>query len=247
MSAKNKKTPTADGTPGVPTWMLTYADTVTLLMTFFVMLMSFSTLDEEEYSKVRGSLQGHLGVAGQERFNQDSLLLRRDMESGRVFLDGYENPPEYDPMNYVQESLIEQMRVQTTATRNVLQYNLTKKGFEIHITAGQLFEPGSAAFLPEAESPLNVIGRAIKHLPHHLRVQASGEMLFLRSKGLASRQDLAVARAAAVCRYLARGKGIAAERMQVAVRIEPDDTIFEESTKAQVKLVLMRPTRKKKL
>ena len=36
---ENKKNPEG-GTPPVPAWFLTYADTVTLLMTFFVMLMS---------------------------------------------------------------------------------------------------------------------------------------------------------------------------------------------------------------
>ena len=31
--------------PSVPAWMLTYADTVTLLMTFFVMLMRYFPWD----------------------------------------------------------------------------------------------------------------------------------------------------------------------------------------------------------
>ena len=247
MSARKKNTPVGDGGPGVPAWMLTYADTVTLLMTFFVMLMSFSTLDQEEYSKVRGALQGHLGVIGEGRFNRDGLLLRREMESGRVFMDGYENPPEYDPMSYVEENVRLRMRVQDKKTQNILQYRLTRRGFEIHILAGELFEPGSAVMLNEAAHVLDVVGGAVKYLPHRLRIQACGDMIPLRSEGFTSRQDLAVARAAGVCRYLAARAGIAAERMELAVRVEPDDMSLDELPKAQVEIVIMRPGRKRTL
>jgi len=247
MSARKNNAPVEDDGPSVPAWMLTYADTVTLLMTFFVMLMSFSTLDQEEYSKVRGALQGHLGVIGEGRFDRDGLLLRRDMESGRVFVDGYENPPEYDPMSYVEEDLRTRMRVQDKKTQNILQYSLTQRGFEIHILAGELFEPGTAVMLEEAAHVLDVVGEAVRYLPQRLRIQASGDMIPLRSEGFTSRQDLAAARAASVCRYLAARAGIAAERMELAMRVEPEDMLLDDLSKGQVEIVVMRPGRKRTL
>ena len=247
MSTRKKNAPVEDGGLGVPAWMLTYADTVTLLMTFFVMLMGFSTLDEEEYAKVSGALQGHLGVIGEGRFNRDGLVLRRDMESGRVFVDGYENPPEYDPMSYMEENLRVRMRVQDKKTQNILEYRLTRQGFEVHILAGELFEPGTAVMLSEAAHVLDVVGSSVKYLPHRLRIQASGDMIPLRSEGFASRQDLAVARAASVCRYLAVVAGIEEERIELAVRVEPEDMLLEELSKAQVEIVVMRPGRKRTL
>ena len=244
MSDKEKKAPPESCVPGVPAWMVTYSDTITLLMTFFVMLMSFSTLDKEQFSKVRGSLQGHLGVIGSERFNMDGLMTRRNMESSRVFLDGYENAPEHDPMKYVQDDFRRQLKVVSRMAGNILQYELTKEGFEIHIEAGALFEPGSAVFRAHARDVLETIATAVLHLPHRLRVRASGDMFFLRSRGFRSRQQLAVERAARVCDFLATERGIAAPRLHVAARIEPDSAIYEDSESAKVSVVVLRPEAK---
>ena len=40
--------------PGAPGWMTTFADLMSLLLTFFVLLLSFSTMEEK---KVKGSSQ----------------------------------------------------------------------------------------------------------------------------------------------------------------------------------------------
>lgn len=43
-------------------WLITYGDLVTLCLTFFVLLYSFSTLDNQKWQNVMTSLQGSLGV-----------------------------------------------------------------------------------------------------------------------------------------------------------------------------------------
>jgi len=43
-------------------WLLTYSDVVTLCLTFFVLLYSFSTLDAYKWKSLISSLRGALGV-----------------------------------------------------------------------------------------------------------------------------------------------------------------------------------------
>lgn len=43
-------------------WLTTYSDMVTLLLCFFVLLFSFSTVDAEKWRQLVGSLQGNIGV-----------------------------------------------------------------------------------------------------------------------------------------------------------------------------------------
>jgi chemotaxis protein MotB len=50
---REKKTIQEDQPPGAPIWMLTYSDCVTLLLTFFVLLMSFSTFDDRIFYKLK--------------------------------------------------------------------------------------------------------------------------------------------------------------------------------------------------
>lgn len=48
---------------GGPSWMDTYGDMVTLLLTFFVLLFSFSTIDAEKWEEIVNSLSGMKVVA----------------------------------------------------------------------------------------------------------------------------------------------------------------------------------------
>jgi len=84
---------------GAPAWMLTYADAVTLLVTFFVMLMTFSTPNKDDYRRLAQGL--HEGMRprwlpkGGERekgVSPDELRLA----AGRLSDQGAEKPPLHD-------------------------------------------------------------------------------------------------------------------------------------------------------
>ncbi len=51
--AREKKTPPQDEDPGAPEWMVTFSDCMTLLLTFFVLLLTFSSFDERVFKKLR--------------------------------------------------------------------------------------------------------------------------------------------------------------------------------------------------
>ena len=53
-----------DDPPGVPEWVVTYGDMMSLLLTFFIMLVSLSEIqDEKRYRDVLASLHDRLGYA----------------------------------------------------------------------------------------------------------------------------------------------------------------------------------------
>ena len=58
----------ADGEPekaeaaGVPAWVMTFADLMTLLMCFFVLLLSFSEMDAAKFKQLSGSMKDAFGV-----------------------------------------------------------------------------------------------------------------------------------------------------------------------------------------
>ncbi len=47
---------------GAPAWVMTFADLMSLLMTFFVLLLSFATMDMVRFRQMAGSLQNAFGV-----------------------------------------------------------------------------------------------------------------------------------------------------------------------------------------
>jgi chemotaxis protein MotB len=68
MSAQaNTAIPEDEGAPGTPAWMATFADLMSLLMCFFVLLLSFSEMDLQKYKQVAGSMKNAFGVQNQTK------------------------------------------------------------------------------------------------------------------------------------------------------------------------------------
>ena len=48
--------------PGAPAWMATFADMATLLMAFFVLILSFAEFNVPKFKQISGSLKNAFGV-----------------------------------------------------------------------------------------------------------------------------------------------------------------------------------------
>ena len=51
-----------DDSPGIPAWVMTFADLMSLLMCFFVLLLSFSEIDAQKFKQIAGELSKAFGV-----------------------------------------------------------------------------------------------------------------------------------------------------------------------------------------
>jgi len=58
--ARERKKVTVEGPKGAPAWMVTYGDMMTLLLVFFVFVVSFSTIEIEKFRAALGSFRGAL-------------------------------------------------------------------------------------------------------------------------------------------------------------------------------------------
>lgn len=82
----------------IPSWLMTFSDVITLLMTFFILLLTFATSEPETFDRMQVSLfggGGASGVAGKSdsAMDKDALLLRERPRSGRITMRGSEMPP----------------------------------------------------------------------------------------------------------------------------------------------------------
>lgn len=87
----------------VPEWFMTYSDVITLLMTFFILLLTFASNEPEFFAQVQVVTfggGGSTGVAGESDnlLDQDSVVLRERPNASRRSTRGSEMPPfETDP------------------------------------------------------------------------------------------------------------------------------------------------------
>ena len=82
----------------IPAWFMTYSDVITLLMTFFILLLTFATTEPERFEKSISSLSSSgsaTGTAGEKLkdLENDSFINRLRVPAARIAMRGAEIPP----------------------------------------------------------------------------------------------------------------------------------------------------------
>ena len=138
-----KKKQEEDEAGGAPEWIVTFSDMISLLVTFFVMLMSFSTMEEREELLIADAfsnaepgvvlnLKGHSAVEPPQR---DRM---RAIHPMRGALKPHTRPPEA-----LQENL-EEMGQKLDESHLEVDLNNTVDGLQISFDREAAFAPGSA-------------------------------------------------------------------------------------------------------
>jgi chemotaxis protein MotB len=75
-----------DCVPGLPAWMGTFADLMSLLMCFFVLLLSFAEMDVLKFKRLAGSMRNAFGVQNQVDVNaipKGTSIIAQEFSPGR--------------------------------------------------------------------------------------------------------------------------------------------------------------------
>ncbi len=98
---------------GAPPWVMTFADLMSLLMTFFVLLLSFSEMDVLKFKQIAGSMEAAFGVQREVKV--------RDIPKGTSIVKQEFSPgkPEPTVLNVVrQKSTLDLSRLLDTEEKN---------------------------------------------------------------------------------------------------------------------------------
>jgi len=113
-----------DGPAGTPAWMATFADLMSLLMCFFVLLLSFSEMDVEKFKQIAGSMAFAFGV--QNEINLDDIPMGTSIIA-QEFAPGETTESPVETIQQVAEQTLDQsLRVgegelDTSVTEEALQ------------------------------------------------------------------------------------------------------------------------------
>jgi chemotaxis protein MotB len=81
MSKKQKKP--EDAAPGAPDWMVTFSDCMTLLLTFFVLLLSFAGFGEETFNGIGQSFADALPSIGRNTKTESASMYQNNQSKHR--------------------------------------------------------------------------------------------------------------------------------------------------------------------
>ncbi len=167
--------------------MVTYGDMMSLLLTFFVLLISFSTVHEEDFEKAVASLKGALGV------------LPREL----TFLDFRQPIPEMRVQRFqdVAAKIAEYIRVH--GRERDIHVQFTAEGLKLTMQDPVLFDTGEDALKPEAVPILTDVSGLLAELSDNfISIQGHTDNVPIRTARFRSNLELSAARAISVARFL---------------------------------------------
>jgi chemotaxis protein MotB len=196
---------------GVPEWMATYGDLVTLLMCFFVLLFAFSSIDAKKFEAVMVSFQGSAGILpGGTSLKEDKLA--------------FDGMPEKDTTSSSQlelnkmEEVAEQ--IQQYITENNLQSEVVleveERGIVLRFPDRALFDPGSAILKDDSRTSLDLIAGLFKQKKFSsltLRVEGHTDNIPTTSDLFPTNWELSTARSTNVVRYFVEKMGVVPTRL----------------------------------
>ncbi|MCL2080898.1 MAG: flagellar motor protein MotB [Oscillospiraceae bacterium] len=194
---------------GCPEWLATYGDMVTLVLTFFVLLFAFSSIDAEKWKTVVSSLTGNPSLF-------DGLDYSPNPVADQPFAPGAEitevvleylmtNADTWEELEQMLRELISSANAEGTSLAQ-MESNATQ--IKINLSGDVLFDSGSDVLKAENLSILEDIIEEIRpYLPiiGFIVIEGHTDNVPINTARFPSNWELSQGRSAAVWRFLRNG------------------------------------------
>lgn len=227
-----------DQAPGSPAWMATFSDLMNLLLCFFVLLFSMSSVDQEKWEKLVNSLSSKISIfnGGMSSIGEGQLIssgISQLNELDEFFSSmgqssentGDEIVGTGDAQESIQDTIDKLNRDETTEIYDNVssmssEYNLDKyveigmdangRYITIEISGNWLYASGSATLTSDAQLIFSKIGDILKNYKGY-RIAIIGHtdnVPVSSGSRYGSNMELSSARASEAARYLIDNKGL---------------------------------------
>lgn len=224
-------------------WLIPYADLLTLLLALFIVLYAASTVDKEKYQSIMESFQSELTGTkiDNEQAGLSPTLPSPPPEVGLPVeeIKGETNDKELDVLRQQLESYIKDNSLQDMVTLEE-----TEKGIEVSLKDVVLFDSGRADLKERSYQTLNGLVGLINTVPNPISIEGHTDNVPAHNTVYNSNWELSAARAASVLHYF-ESKQIQANRMQFSGYGEyqplyPNDSDENRQSNRRVTIVILR-------
>jgi len=192
---------------GAPEWMATFADLVTLLMCFFVLLFAMSTTQQETYKELVQSLRSALGAQAVPESGTREGLTMHAIPS--------EEPSENQQIDELGAMIEKEMDEIVSEVRELVLFN--KLGGEVSVTKTEdgvvitmsdllLFSAGGTNISDKGLDILKKVAAVLSKLAYHVKIKGHSDNSPISSAVYPSNWELSSARASTVVRLLIANK-----------------------------------------
>ncbi len=188
-------------------WLISYADFITLLFAFFVVMYAISSVNESKYQMFSASLTSAFGnqIVKPEAIvptSEEDLLLKSLVDRRNAKLAEQQQEAMQDiakKINQVMSALIKNGQV------SVMQ---TNRGVAVEINASALFNQGDAVLQGGAINTMAEVAEVLKQVDLAIEVEGHTDNIPINTQQFPSNWELSSARASSVVRLFI-GHGLA--------------------------------------
>ncbi|MBW2129280.1 MAG: OmpA family protein [Deltaproteobacteria bacterium] len=196
---KDKDDEAGGGTPG---WMVTFSDLSTLLLTFFVLLLSMSTMDDMTLKSIFHNFTSSSGILYFKEFGEiyrtkEALIqsLYEKLKDALVMRKA--NDPNEEFISAEDQRILKEVG-------SALQVRELDHGFKLVFGQELLFKPGSAEINEDMKPVLARVAKFIKSATYQVYIDGHTDNIPIHTAQFPSNQELSLARAYNLMEYLVK-------------------------------------------
>ena len=208
--------------PNHERWLVSYADFITLLFAFFVVMFATSQVDKAKAKQVSESVTQ--AFEGQKMTAMFVSMLGKSNEKGKPTLmrgpGGQQKAPEEKSASKLAELLpslqVLSQELKTEIAAGRIQISMEARGLVISFKQAALFPSGGDVISLEAYTSLEKIASAIGKIPNPVRLEGHTDSRPISTARFRSNWELSAARSIALMEILSTRYGVPKERLSIA-------------------------------
>lgn len=205
-------------------WLVSYADFITLLFAFFVVLYAFAKADQKKQVAVADSIDNafkSLGIFGDvsrksqknssDASGKDQATIPMNIVMGEEVMAPARVK---DDLENIRRQLSQKLSDQVA--HHTVSIKMGRDGLVISLREAGFFESGSASPRPETVQTLRQIAESIAKTPYNVRVEGHTDNIPIHNEEFDSNWELSSARSTRIARMFLDLHDVAPERLSAA-------------------------------
>jgi chemotaxis protein MotB len=231
-------------------WLVSYADFITLMFAFFVVMFASSHADKEKVQRISAAVQQALEEGAiSSRIKNVLGGTPNQAAAGNAEIRGLRrsNPPA--KLDEKLAELTPSMRqltaeLQAEIRKGKLQINLTARGLVISLTEAAFFPSGDATIALDSYGTLARLAETIRRLPNPVRLEGHTDSVPINNSKYASNWHLSAARSIAMLELFSTRFAIPPARLGIAgyaetIPIETNETAEGRARNRRVDVTIL--------
>lgn len=211
--SRKQKEESDSGGGGGAAWMVTFSDLSTLLLTFFVLLLSMSTLDKRAFHSAFHNFNSSNGVLRFRNYNpitlRKTLVLQNICKSLQTVSTFDTQPIRRFEKDMKGSGIKKHFNLLVPSGKGIwINPGKASDKFTFIFSDKLLFASGSSTLKPIADVILAKLAKFLKNPAYHAFIDGHTDNIPIHNKEFASNNALSLARAMAVMNYLIEQGGV---------------------------------------